>query len=318
MQINLSPADIQAFLSIAETGSFSDTGIALGLSQPAVSSRISHLEQMLGVPLFHRSTRRVTITHAGERLRIRLEHAMAELRGLVGELQDEANLRRGRVTLGASPSVASGFLAGVISRFHAEHPNVEIVLNDDFYGHVLDRLSRGEVDLAVIPFEPDEETFEFELLFTDRFLLAVPLHHRLAGRKTVVLKDLMAERLVTMPTFSAAWSTIKRAYDQAGLPFNPSMQTRNSLTTIALVREGFGVAFITELLARTVPVQGLVLLQVGSANLERRVGIVTLKGRALLPAVSALCGIMRDKAVETASAPRGLRERRQHPARRRP
>ena len=302
MQINLSPADIETFLSIAETGSFSATGIALGLSQPAVSSRISHLEQVLGVPLFHRSTRRVTITHAGERLRIRLEHAMAELRGLVGELQDEANLRRGRVTLGASPSVASGFLAGVISRFHAEHPHVEIVLHDDFYGHLLDRLSRGEVDLAVIPFEPDKDAFEFELLFTDRFLLAVPFGHRLAGCQTVALKDLLSEQLVTMPPFSAAWSTIKRAYDQAGLPFNPAMQTRNALTMAALVREGFGVAFVTELLARTFPVQGLALLQVSSADLERRVGIVTPKGRALLPAVSVLCGIMRDKAIEAVSA----------------
>jgi len=87
---------------------------------------------------------------------------------------------------------------------------------------------------------------------------------------------------------------------------------------IALVREGFGVAFITELLARTVPVQGLVLLQVASADLERRVGIVTPKGRALLPAVSALCGIMRDKVIETASAPQGLPDRRRRPARKRP
>lgn len=220
---------------------------------------------------------------------------MAELRGLLGELQDEANLRRGRVTLGASPSVAGGFLAAVISRFHAAHPDVEIILHDDFYGHALDRLARGEVDLAVIPFEPDDEVFGFELLFTDRFLLAVPNTHRLA-RKTVTLKDLVAEKLVTMPPISAAWATIRRAFERAGLPFNPALQTRNSLTTVALVREGFGVAFITELLANTLPIQDLVLLQVSDAQLDRRVGIITSKGRALSPAAEALCRTMREMA----------------------
>ena len=94
-RINLSPAEIDAFLSLAETGSFSRTGAALGLSQPAVSARISHLEQTLGVPLFHRTTRRVTITVTGERLRVRLERAMAELRALTEELREEADLRRG-------------------------------------------------------------------------------------------------------------------------------------------------------------------------------------------------------------------------------
>ena len=300
LRINLSPAEIEAFLSLSETGSFSRTGAALGLSQPAVSARISHLEQTLGVPLFNRTTRRVTITAAGERLRVRLDRAVTELRGLMEELRDEANLRRGRITIGASPSVAAAFLADAVSRFHTLYPEIEIVLQDDFYGHALDRLLSGEVDLAVIPFEPGGEAFEFELLLTDRFLLAVATGHALARKRTVSMADLAFEPLVTMPPESAAWSTVKRAFEQAGLPFRPALQTRNSLTIMALVRAGYGVSFVTELLACTWPAPGITLREVGSAHLRRRVGIISTKGRAFLPTAEAFRTVLRQTVRDVA------------------
>ncbi len=292
-RMNLSPAEIETFLSLAETGSFSRTGAALGLSQPAVSARISHLERSVGVPLFHRTTRRVTITSAGERLRIRLEHAMAELRDLLGELRDEADLRRGRVILGASPTVAACFLADAISQFHAENPHIEIVLYDDFYGHELGRVLRGAVDLAVIPFEPDNEAFDFELLFTDRFLLAMPPGHPLASQPKLRLADLAAEPLISLGPQSAAWTAAKRAFDAAGLTFRPAIHTRSPLTSVALVRAGFGLAFVTELLAKTLPIQGVALAQIHGTELNRRIGIITAKGRAMSPAAAALCQVLR-------------------------
>ncbi|HQT67575.1 MAG: hypothetical protein B7Z78_04185 [Rhodospirillales bacterium 20-60-12] len=296
LRINLTPSEIEAFLSLAETGSFSRTGAALGLSQPAVSARISHLEENLGVPLFNRTTRRVTITHAGERLRARLGNVIAELHGLVDELRDEANLRRGRINIGTSPSVAAGFLAGVIASFHTAHPKVEIVLHDDFYGHALERLQRGDVDIAIIPFEPDEKAFNFELLFTDRFLLAVPAGHILAEQHNVTLKDIAALPLITMPPESAAWTTIKRAFENADLKFRPAMQSRNSLTIVALVRAGFGIAFVTELMAKTFPLPEIKLLDLDGADLERRIGITSSKERAFSPATLAFCRMLRTMA----------------------
>ena len=301
-RINLSPAEIDAFLSLAETGSFSRTGTELGLSQPAVSARISHLEQTLGVPLFNRTTRRVTITATGERLRVRLERAVTELRALTEELRDEANLRRGRISIGASPSVAAGFLAQAVSRFHARHPDIEIVLQDDFYGHALDRLLNGEVDLAVIPFEPDNQAFDFELLLSDRFLLAVASGHPLADCPAVTMADVAREALITMPPESAAWTTIKRAFDRAGLPFRPALLSRNSLTVMALVRAGYGVAFVTELLAGTLPAPGVALRDLGSVDLHRRIGIISAKGRAVVPAAAAFRSLLRDTVRDLAPA----------------
>src|ERR1700754_2664039 len=136
--INVSPSDLEAFLVVAESGSFSRSAATLGLSQPAVSARIKHLEEVLGVTLFHRTSRRVAISESGERLRIRLERTMSELRGLLKEFDAEANLRKGRVKVGASPSIASSFLPETIARFSRRWPDIEITLQDDFYGRDLD------------------------------------------------------------------------------------------------------------------------------------------------------------------------------------
>jgi DNA-binding transcriptional LysR family regulator len=296
LRMNLSPADIEAFLSVAETGSFSRSGLDLGLSQPAMSARVQHLEQMLGVKLFHRTTRRVTITDAGERLRVRMQHTMAELRGMLQELDDELHLRRGRISVGASPTVAACFLANVICRFRRDQPDIEMILHDDFYGRALDRVLRGEVDLAVVPFEPDNDLYAFELLFEDRFLLAVPSNHRLATCPRVTLDQLAGETLISMPPQSAAYNTFKRAFAEAGLEFSPAFQTRNPLTNFALVKAGFGIGFITELLLGTQAMTGIVLVPV-EANLTRNVGIATAQDAVPSPAAQAFCAALRAAAT---------------------
>lgn len=300
LRITAAPGDLEAFLAVAETGSFRRSAERLGLSQPAVSARIQNLENCLGVPLFHRTTRRVVITEAGERLRMRIEHTMGELRDLVREFDDEANLRRGRVALGASPSVAAAFLPRILSAFRTARPAIEVRLHDDFYGRALDRLLRQEVDMAVVPFEPDDDRFASERLFSDRFVLAVADSHRFADLEAISLGDIADETLISMPPESAAWATFDRAFAAAGLEFRPSLQTRNSLTSLGMIQAGYGIGLVTELLATTLGLDRVRLVRVENAELERHIGIVTQRGRALSPAARALIAALRTASSKMA------------------
>ena len=298
--INVSPGDLDAFLRVADGGSFRRAADALGLSQPAVSARIRHLEAVLGVRLFNRTTRRVTITEAGERLRQRVEHMVGELRDLAREFRDEAQLKRGRLTLGASPSVAGSFLPGVIRQFGQRWPMVELVLHDDFFGRVLDRLTRGEVELAVIPFEPEQDGFAFELLMSDDHLVALPASHPLAGEESIAIEQVARLPLISMSPQSAAWGTLRRAFEAAGLEFRPVFLTRSAVTSLAMVRAGLGVALVTRLLSATLNMTGLVTRPVRGARLTRRIGIVTNAGVTPSPAARAMCALLREFASEQA------------------
>jgi DNA-binding transcriptional LysR family regulator len=294
--INISPADLDAFLSVAETSNFRQSAQLLGLSQPSVSARIQHLEAVLGVRLFDRTTRRVVITDAGERLRSRVERMVAETRNLVREFREESHLQRGRLVVGASPSVAAGFLPAVIGEFQRRWPDIEVVLLDDFFGQVLDRVSRGEVDFAVTPYIAGEDAYEYEPLLDDVFRLAVPDSHRLAQQDSAGLADLAGENLMSMPPESAAWAIFRRAFAAAGFDFRPSFQTRDSVTIFSLVKQGLGIGLVTEMLSSVLDMRGITLLPVRGVDLTRSIGIVRKRDHGMSAAAEALCGLLRKHA----------------------
>lgn len=296
--INITPADLDAFLSVAETSSFRQSAQVLGISQPSVSARIQHLEAVLGVRLFERTTRRVAITDAGERLRGRVERMVLETRALVREFREEQHLQRGSVVVGASPSVAAGFLPAVIGEFQRRWPEIEVVLLDDFFGQVLDRVSRGEVDFAVTPYVSIDNTLDYEPLMEDVFRLAVPDTHPLAKQSSVSISDLAGEKLMSMPPESAAWAIFRRTFAAAGMDFAPSFQTRDSVTIFSLIKQGLGVGLVTEMLSSVLDMRGIRLLPVRDADLTRSVGIVRTRERALSPAADALCKLLRKHAED--------------------
>ena len=296
MLINLTPADLDAFIAVAETSSFRQSAAQLGISQPAVSARIQHLEAVLGVSLFHRTTRRVVITDAGERLRSRVERMVIETRALLREFKEESHLQRGRVVVGASPSVAAGFLPKIIGEFGRRWPDVEVVLLDDFFGQVLDRVARGDVDLAVTPFVTGEAQLECEPLLQDRFRLAVPVDHPLARSESVRIRDIAAEKLLSMPPESAAWAIFRRAFATAGLDYEPAFQTRDSVTIVSLIKHGLGIGFVTDMFSQVVDMSGIKRLTVSDADMTRSIGIVHARDRSLTPAAEAFRKLIRDAA----------------------
>jgi DNA-binding transcriptional LysR family regulator len=287
MQINLSPTDLDTFISVAATGNFRQSARDLGISQPTVSARIRHLEDVLGVRLFHRTTRRVTITDAGERLRARVERMVLETRLLVTEFREEAQLRRGRLVIGASPSVAASFLPRAISDFRRRWPDVEVELLDDFYGQAMDRLSRGDVDLAVSPYVSTDGALQFDPLIEDRFRLAVADGHPLVGRGSVTIADIAGETLISMPPESAAWATLRRAFERAGHSYTPAFMTRYSLTMVALIRQGIGIGLVSDLVMQALDADGLHMIPVAGIDITRQLGIVSARDRDLSPAAAA-------------------------------
>lgn len=272
--INLPPADLDAFISVAETGSFRQSAELLNVSQPTISARIRHLEDILMVRLFHRTTRRVVITEAGERLRARVERMVLETRALVKEFRQEAELHGGRVVIGASPSVASGLLPSVIREYRKRWPNIDVTLRDDFFGQTLDRIKSGEVDFVVSPRGATEDSFTYQPIFTDDFKLAVASDHPLARLDTVALRDFADEPLISLPPDAAAWRTIKAAYAAVGSDFTPSLITQHAPTLISMVREQLGVGLVSGLSTRNANMSGVTTLPVSDVDLSRSICII--------------------------------------------
>src|SRR5919197_3387703 len=142
------------FVAVSETRHFTQAAERAHVAQPSLSKQIHALESELGAPLFSRARGNVTLTSAGEALlpvakRILSDVDIARLE--VGEL---VGLRRGRVRLGATPSLCVGILAEVLRRFHDKYPGIRLVVQESGSRDLTRALIGGELDLALIIVPP--------------------------------------------------------------------------------------------------------------------------------------------------------------------
>ena len=148
MAVNLE--QLHAFVTVAELGNFTRAADRLHLAQPSLSRQIATLEQDLRTPLLHRARAGSTLTVAGETLLPLARRMLADAETARRELAELSGLERGRVRLGATPTLSISLVAEALTVFHSAHPRVDLHLSEHGSRRLLDELGSGELDLALI------------------------------------------------------------------------------------------------------------------------------------------------------------------------
>lgn len=223
-----------AFEAIVRAGSFRAAATDLGYAQSAVSQQLSHLERLLGVRLIERApgTAPIELTPAGEAL---MEHAGAVLRRLRAARSDLAGERVAALRLGALESVAARVLPRVLPGFAHADVAIEEAPTD---APLLERLGRGDLDLAVCQLPLPDGPFAYVELLRDPFVLLVASDHPLARRATAPAPAALAR----MPRVG-----FYRARADELLGSEPSVRSDRNATVQGLVAEGVGVAIVPRL-----------------------------------------------------------------------
>src|SRR3954470_8293124 len=196
---------LRAFHAVAERRSFSEAALALGYAQSVVSHHVAALEREFGLTLVDRARRPVGLTEAGERLREHAAVVLGQVAAAEEELRALAGLLTGTVRVAAFLSACTSFVPQALASFEAEHPDVEIQLEQLEPAPALARLRAGELAVAVVweaPGEPslsDEGGFERTFLADDPYRIVLPPRHRLARRREVNLADLADDRFIAPP-----------------------------------------------------------------------------------------------------------------------
>lgn len=141
---------LKSFVTVAQLGNFTRAADELHLAQPSLSRQISALEHDLGAALLHRSRSGSTLTAAGESLLPLARRMLADADSVRSELDELAGLRRGRVRLGATPTLCVSVVADGLSLFHGAHPGVELHISEQGSRRLLEELAAGELDFALI------------------------------------------------------------------------------------------------------------------------------------------------------------------------
>ncbi len=163
------------FEAVVRHGGFSRAAEQLHIAQPAVSAQIRRLERELGTALLERTTRRVTLTPAGELVLARARSALAQVEGARADLAELATVTRGQLRIGATQLLASIDLPRALAGFHRRYPAVTIALRSGLIADLLADLDAGRIDVALCPIHDDLPTsYLSQPLAAESVVLATP------------------------------------------------------------------------------------------------------------------------------------------------
>lgn len=292
MRNNVTLQSLRLFLRVAQTLSFSETARLEHVSQPALSRTIRLLEDQLGVRLFDRDTRNVSLTRSGAQLLPIVERIAADFDSAFGELRQTFSGERGRIVVGALPSVAAALLPEVIARFLAERPRVHLTVRDDLSGSLLDLLEERQIDFAVAS-QPDAgDRLDFRPLITDDYVLVCPRDHDLAGEDSADWSVFERHPFIAMAPKSSVRAVTDTAFAQAGLTVAPLFECAHLATVAGLITAGLGVSALPRMALPLLAFPDVVARPLAGPATSRSIGIVTLKARSLLPACYAFMDLL--------------------------
>lgn len=240
---------------LAECGNITKAAERLFISQPALSIYIGNLEKLLGVKLFERLGRRFSLTYAGE-LYVEKARRMLELKKEFDEeLSEVLDSRRGRIRLGIQLRRESWLLPPVLSQFKSEYPDIEVVIREGTMYELRALLESYELDLVLSNAGSLWKEMEYQVLFEEDLLIAVPQIHALNEKAEYVpgsryrrldLHWLEGETLILQHPNQSIRADVEAVLKEAGVRPAKTLIIRNIETAIQMAAEGLGIAFNRE------------------------------------------------------------------------
>ncbi|MGJ0390900.1 LysR family transcriptional regulator [Microbacterium sp. CGR1] len=240
---------LRGFVEVARLGHFTRASEHLHLAQPSLSRQISTLERELGAELFHRARGHIALTSAGEALLPRAQRMLAESEAIREEMGELAGLRRGRVRLGAPPTLCISLVAEAISTFHADHPGVDLHLTESGSRLLVDQLAVGAVDIALITESegPPPSGFSLSrmpLLTEELVVVSAASEPPVSSSSSMSLAHLATLPLIALDETYELRATTDAAFRSAGLTPNFVLEGAEMDAVLRFVERGVGVAVV--------------------------------------------------------------------------
>lgn len=292
MSINYDFTDLEVFLAVKDTGSFHVASQRLNLSQSAVTRRIKKLETALNTVLFDRTTRLVRPTLAAKRLQPRAEAILNDVGEATRAMRDESvafAYQRGLVvTLATIPTVIASLIPPALEHFRSAGHSSRLRILDFAANEVSEAVAQGEADFGLCSIPTLEPNIEFETLFEDKMVLAMPTGHWLARKDAVFWSDLNDEILILAGRGTGNRMLIDEAVARSRLSLNWTFEVERSTTALDLVGAGSGIAVLPRSALLELPGDRIAWRQMEDPDVTRPIGLITRVGQADTSEIAAL------------------------------
>lgn len=289
--MNITIKQLKTFIAVAQTGSFAEASSRVCTSQPAVSISIRNLEEAVGGRLLARSTRTLALTPEGEEFLPVALRLLSDWEDALDDLHNRFSLNRGKLGVAAMPSFASTELPGVLAPFRAQFPDINITVHDVIAEDVIEMVRNGRVEIGVAFEPPESEDLQFQALFMDRFVVALPPTHAFVDKKKLSLRALVGESFITLQRPSSIRALLEQALEQEQIALSIQLETNQLATIGRMVSMGLGVSVVPALCAGQMQEMGVVCRPLVTPVISRRVGVITRRRYPLSQAAGALMAL---------------------------
>jgi DNA-binding transcriptional LysR family regulator len=291
-RMNFDLAELRAFVAVAELRSFHAAAEALHLSQSALSRRIGKLENALGVRLFDRTTRHVSLTAVGRDFSHKARSLIDDLEGYLLGIRELAATRMGELTVACVPSAVQYFLPPALRRYHARYPNIRVRIVGEGATEVLTTVVRGEAEFGLNYIGAQEPEIEFVPILREPFVLVCRQDHPLARRRAVNWAELGDFTFITVAKASGNRLVMDLAL--AGLSVRPNWfyEVRHVSMLPPLVEAGLGVAVVPRLAMPLGAHPTLASVSLAEPAVTRTLGLISKRGRELSPPARQLYALI--------------------------
>ena len=298
---------LQYVLAIAELGSFRRAAEACAVAQPSLSAQVALLEEALGVRVFERSPKSVSVTRAGAAVVERAKRTLLEADDLIATATRARDPLAGTLRVGVIPTVAPYLLPEVAPVLRSAFPRLRLLWLEEKTRALVERIEAGEIDAGIVALESKLGNVDHEVIGHDAFVLAVPRGHHLArDRAPAKLDDLDGETVLLLDDGHWFRDQALAVCQRAGAEEASIRGT--SLSTVAqMVASGAGVTLLPSIAVATENrAKGLVVRTLGGRAPYRTLAVVWRRGGAVEPTARALAKAIAT-AVTKAAAPRAPR-----------
>ncbi len=295
---------IRAFLKISETRNFTRAADDLHISQSALTVQIQQLEESLGVQLFDRNKRGVTLTAAGREVLGPLQRLFHDAQSIVDHTRELSVASTGFVTVAALPTVCAGVLAELVQSFVKMHPGIRIQISDVVAERVREAVLKREVDIGIGTRHGRDADLRATPLFQDRLVVFVPTGHPLAKRNSVTLREANSFDLILPTRNSSVRETVEAMAHRERRALQTRHETNFMPTALAFVRAGLGIAILPESAAGQ-EAHGLVKLPIHNRFCGRQIELLQRRDLTLSPAAERFVQHLRMHFNPVKTARRG-------------
>jgi DNA-binding transcriptional LysR family regulator len=289
---------IRHFIAVAETGSISAAAQAVFISQSTLTLAIQQLEQEIGVSLFNRHAKGMTLTHQGHQFLRQAHLILATVDNAKRSLQQSTDQVAGQLIIGVTSLVAGYYLADLLTRFQRAYPNVAIRVMEDERPYIEHLLVSGEIDVGVLILSnlEDRHALQTEVLTHSPHRVWLPAQHPLLEHDSINLADVAREPLIQLNVDEMDMNA-QRMWSRAGLQPHITLRTASTEAVRSLVAAGLGVSIQPDMTYRPWSLEGDIIEARPLADLSQTldVGLAWRRGTARPALVDPFLTVAREQ-----------------------